>query len=220
MTTPNKIDPVVINTNTTLHPCNENVSIQEVHNQIPSSSISSEACNKSSSHKTIDSTSLELAASPQPAVQTDLNYSGSKIVQPTTQFRNSGVKTYNLKLTAENKTKPENNVQTASKFHSTLPKTYSPPMNLQQSQSTDINLQTVTIKGPVRNEPTKTIDLSSLSAVLEDGKNNDEKSIVAANDVIEEKSKFSSDHNPQNTSSLFCFKINDFKNNIKLSFIS
>lgn len=208
------MDPLVKNTNTSPHSSSGNDSIQETHNQIPSSSISSEAFNQSS-YKSINSTMLDKvsAASPPPVVQTNLTSTGSKTVQSITQFQNSSSKTYNLKFTAEDKTKPDSSVQTATKFPPTFPEIYSPPMNLQQSQNTDINSQTTTFKGPVKNEPTKTIDLSSLSAVLEDGKNKEEKSIVVSNDVIEEKSKLSSDHKPQNSSNLFYFKINDFEIN-------
>lgn len=172
--------------------------MQEAHNQIPSSSISSDAFNQSSSYKTINSAMSDkvLAASPPSIVQTNLTPIESKTVQSTTQFQNSGSKSYNLNFTAEDKIKPNNSVQTAMTF----PKSYSPPMNLQQPQNTDVNPQTTTFKGPVRNEPTNTIDLSSLSAVLEE-----EKSIVVSNDVIEEKSKLSSDHKLQNTSNLFNF---------------
>jgi len=141
------------------------------------------------------------AISPLPAVQNNL--SKAKASANTLQ----STKVHNLKISSETKTKPDNNVQTVAKVQSTLPKVYSIPTNSQQAKSTDTKLQTTKSKTSV-NEPTKTIDLSSLSAVLEDGKNKDDKSTII-NDATDKK--HTSDTNSQNTST-FTFQNNKFIN--------
>lgn len=179
----------------------------ETHNQIPSSSKSSETPNPSSS-STNSSVSDKVSTASQLAVQNISTYANSKTVQSTPQFQNTGAKVFNSKLTTENKTKSDNGVQTVSKFQPTLQKTYSPPMNSQQTHSTDTKPQITAYKGSSRNESTKSIDLSSISNALEDVKHKDEKSTVLSNDTTDEKSKSNSDHKPQTTSNIFYMSIN------------
>lgn len=129
------------------------------------------------------------------------------MVPTTTQFQNSGVKANNSKFTPENKTKPDNSVQTNSKFQPALSKSSSPPPNSQQLLCTDTKPQTTTFVGLPMNESSKTIDLSSLSAVLEE-KNKEETSTAVMNDITDDKSK--SDHKPQNTSMYFIYFVKNW----------
>lgn len=169
-------------------------------NQLPSSSKLSEACSQSSSCIN-SSISDKESASSQTEIHTNTTYTSPKTVQSITQFPNSNAKPYTSKFTPEIKTKADNSVQAISKGQPTLPKTLcSSPANSQQTLSLDSNPQTMTLKGPSRNEPKNNIDLSSLSAVLDDGENKDEKSVVVLNDTSDENSKSNIDQNPQNTS--------------------
>jgi len=168
---------------------------------MPSSSKSSEDCSQSSSYKSINSSSSDKMsrASPQHAVEDNSNNASSKLVQSENQCQNASTKEFNSKITLENKIQPDNNEQTIS----TLQSTYSPPINSQQIHcTTDTNNQTTATLELPKSETTKNIDLSTLSTVLDDGKNKEEKSTVLSNDLIEEKSKSNSDHRPQNTSNL------------------
>lgn len=193
-------------TNATLNSTIENEPILETHNQMPSSSKSSEDCSQSSSYKSINSSISDKmsGASPQHAVQGNSNNASPKLVQSENQCQTSSAKVCNSKLTLENKIKTDNGGQTISTIQPTLPKTNSPPINSQQTLCTsDTNQQTTATVGLPRSESIKNIDLSTLSSVLDDGKNKEEKSIVAPNELIEEKSKSNSEHRPQNTSNLY-----------------
>lgn len=174
-------------------------------NQIPSSSKSSSETSNQNSSLTDNSSVLDkVSTTSQPPVQNNLTYANSKTVQSTPQLQNAGAKVFNSKSTTENKTKStDNGVQAVSKFQPPLQKTYSPPMNSQQTHSADSKSQAATFKGSSRNESTKSIDLSSISNALEDVKNKDEKSPILSNDTADEKSKSNSDHKPQTTSNLF-----------------
>ncbi|KAE9544096.1 hypothetical protein AGLY_001785 [Aphis glycines] len=205
-TSPNNIDTVVKNkpliTNATINSTNESEPILETHNQMPSSSKSSEDCSQSSSYKSINSSISDKVsgASPQHAVQGSSNNASPKLVQSENQCQNGSAQVCNLKLTFENKIKTDNDVQTISTTQPTLPKTYSPPINSQQTLcTTDTKQQTTATLGLPKNESTKNIDLSTLSSVLDDGKNTEEKSIVVSNELTEEKLKSNSHHKPQNT---------------------
>lgn len=165
---------------------------------MPSSSKSSEDCSQSSSYKSINSSSSDKMSgtSPQHAVEDNSNNASPKLVQSENQCQNASTK----ELTLENKIQPDNSEQTIS----TLQPTYSPPINSQQMLcTTDTNPQTTATLEIPKSESTKNIDLSTLSTVLDDGKNKEEKSTVLSNDLIEEKSKSNSDHRPQNTSNLY-----------------
>lgn len=184
-----------ISTDTTANSSNENVPVLDIPKQTPSSSKSMEACNENNAYKKTDLSISDKvpAASSQPEVQNNVNYSNSKTVQPTTQLQNAGAKVY----TSENKINSNNSVQTDPKGQPTLPKTYSPPpMNSQKTPCIDTKEASI-------NEPTKNIDLSSLSAALNDGKIEEEPSTVVSNDVINETSISSSDQKLQDTSSLY-----------------
>jgi len=169
---------------------------------MPSSSKSSEDCSQSSSYKSINSSSSDKmsGASPQHAVEDNSNNASLKLIQSENQCQNDSTKEFNPKLTLENKIQPDNSGQIIS----TLQPTYSPPINSQKMLcTTDTNQQTTDTLELPKSESTKNIDLSTLSTVLDDGKNKEEKSTVLSNDLIEEKSKSNSDHRPQNTSNLY-----------------
>lgn len=207
-TAPNKNDTVVKNTkpvlvNSSTNSSNQIESMPETHNQIPSSSKSSETSNQSSSLPNLP-VSDKVSTASQPEVQNNSTFANSKTIQSSPQFQNAGAKVFNSKLTTENKTKSDNGVQTVSKYQPPLQKTYSPPMNSQQTHgTTDSKPQITAFKGSPRNDSTKSIDLSSISNVLEDVKNKDEKSAAMSNDTTDEKSKSNSDHKQQTTSNLF-----------------
>lgn len=194
-------------TNATINSTNEGEPILETHNQMPSSSKSSEDCSQSSSYKSINSSISDKmsGASPQHAVQGSSNNASPKLVQSENQCQNGSTQVCNPKLTTfENKIKTDNDGQTISTIQPTLPKTYSPPINSQQTLcTTDTNQQTTATLELPKNESTKNIDLSTLSSVLDDGKNTEEKSIVVSNELTEEKLKSNSHHKLQNTSDLF-----------------
>lgn len=173
--------------------------MKDTVNQLPSSSKLSEACSQSSSCIN-SSISDKESASFQTEIQTNLAYTSPKTVQSTTQFPNTNAKPYTSKFTPETYTKPDNSIQAISKVQPTLPKTLSSsPVNPQQTLSVDTKPQTMTLKGPSKNEPPKNIDLSSLSAVLDDGGNKDENSVVL-NVIPDENSKSIIDQNSQITS--------------------
>jgi len=193
-------------TNVTIDSTNESEPILETHNQMPSSSKSSEDCSQSSSYKSINSSISDKmsGSSPQHAVQGSSNNASPKLVQSENQCQNGSAQVCNPKLTLENKMNTDNDGQTISTTQPTLPKTYSPPINSQQTPCiADTNQQTTATLGLPKNESTKNIDLSTLSSVLDDGKNTEEKSIVVPNELTEEKLKSNSHHKPQNTSNLF-----------------
>lgn len=206
-TSPNKVDAVVkstkpLPTNVTTNTTNENEPILETNNQLPSSSKSSEDCSQSSSYKSINSSISDKTsgASPQHEVQDNSNNASPKLVQSENQCQNASTKEYNSKLTLENKMKTDGSGQAISKFQPT----YSPPINSQQMLcTTDTNQQTTTTLGLPKSESTDNIDLSTLSTVLDDGKNKEEKSTDVSNDLIEEKSTSNSDLRPQNTSNIY-----------------
>lgn len=178
-------------TNTT----NENESVLESNSEIPPTSISSDACSQSSSYKTTNSSisGKVSSASSRPAVESNPTVTNPQVAQSPTQVQSSDAQIGNSMLISGNKTKPENSGQSSSKCQSILPITS--PTILQSNTCTDEKLPT-TLKGsPSKNEPTKTIDLSSLSTALED-----EKSIVEPNKISEEKSESNPDQTLPNTS--------------------
>lgn len=171
--------------------------------QIPSSSKSpEEAYNENGSPKTSDlsiSSDKVSAASPQPAVQNNVDHTPSKSGQPIAQLPNADAKVF----IPDNKTNPESSAQTSSKCQPTLPKTCSPPTNSQQTpQHMDSKVASV-------NEPTKDIDLSSLSAALNDEKNKEEETSTAVSSdvIVDETSMSSSEQKPLGTSNLFYIEI-------------
>jgi len=175
---------------------------------MPSSSKSSEDCSQSSSYKSINSSISDKMSgtSSQHAVEDNSNNASPKLVQS----ENASTKEYYSKLTLENKMKTDSSGQSISKFQPT----YSPPINSQQMLcTTDANQQTTSTLGLPKSESTKNIDLSTLSSVLDDGKNKEEESTVMSNEIIEEKSTCSSDHKPQNTrqnmSNIYYIRMND-----------
>lgn len=175
---------------------------------MPSSSKSSEDCSQSSSYKSINSSISDKmsGASPQHAVQDNSNNASPTLVQSENQCQNASTKEYNSKLTLENKMKTDDNGQTISKLQPTC----SSPINSQQMlQTTDTNQQTITTLGLPKSESTKTIDLSTLSTVLDDEKNKEEESTVMSNEIVEEKSTSSSDHKQQNTSNIYYIRLHD-----------
>lgn len=193
---------------TTTDSANGNESTSEASNQTAVSDCSktSEVCPQSSSSlKAINSSVLENVptASSQSAAQNNLTCATPNTVQSTSQLQNTDVKTYNSKFTVDNKKKPENNMPAGSKIPSQPPKTNTSVMNSQQPISADTKIQTTTVKGPSVNEPTKSIDLSSLSAVLEDGKAKEENTTAMPNETIDSIAASSSEHKPQNTSITF-----------------
>lgn len=208
--TPNKMETVVksnkpLSTNTT----NESESILESNAQTPPTSISHDASSHSSSYKTTNSSiSDKLSSASQPAVQSNLTLTSPQAAQSPTQVPCSGAQIGNSIITSENKTKPEKICQSSSTCQSAIPITS--PTNIQINTCTD-SKPPITLKGSTsKNEPTKTIDLSSLSTVLED-----EKSIVKPNEVTDEKSRSNPDQIPPNTSNVFKIKINSFNIIIK-----
>ncbi|CAI6357219.1 unnamed protein product [Macrosiphum euphorbiae] len=173
-TSPIKVDTVVkstkpLLTNATTNSTNENESILETHHQMPSSSKSSEDCSQSSSYKSINSSSSDKMSGTSPQHAVEDNSNNAS--PKLVQSENQCQNASTKELTLENKIQPDNN---------TNPQT------------------TATLEIP-KSESTKNIDLSTLSTVLDDGKNKEEKSTVLSNDLIEEKSKSNSDHRPQNT---------------------
>lgn len=162
----------------------ENESILET----ASSSKSTEAYNQSNS-STTDNT-----ANPQPTTQDNSTTDGPNTVQSTTTGT-TGTTAYITKSILENKTKVDNVIPIVTKNQSTLLKTNSPSTNSQQIQCSDTTVQSTASEGSF-NEPNKTIDLSSLSAELEDGKLIEEKRTT-----VDDKSN--SDSKSQNTSDIF-----------------
>jgi len=175
---------------------------------MPSSSKSSEDCSQSSSYKSMNSSISDKMSgtSPQHSVQDNSNNASPKLVQSENQCQNTSTKEYNSKLTLENKMKTDDSGQTKS----TCQPIYSPPINSQKTLcTTDTNQQTTVTLELSKSESTKNIDLSTLSTVLDDGDNKEEKSTAESNDLIEEQSKSNSDHKPQNTSNLYNIRMND-----------
>lgn len=174
-------------------------------NQMLSSTKYSEDSSQSSSYNSIylsisDKVSV---ASPQHADQDNTTKETPKLVQSENQFQDASAKVDSSKLTCENQIKTDNSGQNISTIQPTLPNTNlpSPPLNsLQLVCTIDTNQQTTSTVELPRSESTKNIDLSTLSTVLDDGKNKEEKAIIVSNDEIEEKTKTNSDNKPQNTS--------------------
>lgn len=196
---PSKIDAGVkssipIQTNST----NEHESVLETSNQTESSK-SPEACNQSDLSKSLNSDHVSID-SPPLAVQNI--HESSKVVK-STELQVSGAKACNLKCTAENKLVLDNSELTVAKFQSTSLKTNSPPLHSEEASCVDTTLPKNTLKPSSKTELSKTIDLSSLSAVLEDGKNKGENPISALNNVIDEKLKYYPDQKEESLSNYF-----------------
>ncbi|VVC42517.1 Hypothetical protein CINCED_3A018464 [Cinara cedri] len=186
-TTPNKTDNIDKSTkpifaNATTNTPAENEPIVET----ASSSKSTEVYHQSSSSTIINSAITDNADCPQPIVENSSIFGGPNTVQSTTDA------TENISKTVfENKAKDDKVVPTTSKVQSELPKTFTPSTNSQEAQCSDITVQSSTSQGP-SNELDTTIDLSSLSAELEDGKLTEEKYTSVDN-------KSNSDCQPQNS---------------------
>lgn len=179
-TTPNKTDTAVRSTKPGFVNATTNTTSDiEPLLETASSSKSNEAYNQSSSSTTINSDVSDNAA----GSQNDSISEGSSTTDQSSTTTGTTVNTSTA--IPENKTKDENIVPTASKNQSTLPTNYPQPTNSQQTQCSETTVQSTTYQGP-ENESNKTIDLSSLSAELQDG------------NLVEEKSN--SDCKPQSTS--------------------
>lgn len=173
--------------------------MSETFNQ-PQLSKSPESCNQNDSLKSVHLDNVSTDSS-TPAVQN--THESCNVVQ-STQLQASSEKACNSKCTSENKIVPDSSEETISKCQSTSPKTNSPPTNFQETSFVDISLQTNTVKPSSKNESSKTIDLSSLSAVLEDGQNKEKKHSSAPNNVTDEKLKSNPDQKEE-ISSNCCF---------------
>lgn len=182
-TTPNKADFAIKSTKPVFANATTNTTSEiEPILETASSLKSNEAYNQSSS-TTINSDVYDNTAGLQPIAQNNsISEGGPSTDQSyttiTTTTATSGTTVNTSTAIPENKTKVDNIVPTASKNQST----YSQPTNSQQTQCSETTVQSTTFQGPSENESNKTIDLSSLSAELEDGNLVEEKSITVIND--------------------------------------
>lgn len=198
-TTPSKTDTIVKNTkpifaNATTNTTAENEPVLET----ACSSKSTETYIQSSSSTTINSVISDNAACPQTTAQNNSTSGGSITVQTNTITTTTGTTAYTSKTIPDTKTKVDNVVvPITSKTQSTLSKTYSPP-NSELTQCSDTTVQSVISQGPSESETNKVIDLSSLSAELEDGKLVEDKSLTVLKDEIS-----NSDTKAQYTSNIF-----------------